>query len=62
MFSYKKRAKNAVKPNNRSTMLSMIIDGMDQNHCRVPNLQETTFGKPITQHLTGVLVHGKGIV
>lgn len=38
----------------------MIIDGMDQNHCRIPNLQETVFSKTITQHLTGALVHGKG--
>jgi hypothetical protein len=39
----------------------MIIDGMDQGHTRIPFLQQVAFGDQITQHLTGVLVHGTGI-
>jgi hypothetical protein len=40
----------------------MIIDGMDQNHTRIPQVRETTFGEQITQHLTGVLIHGTGMI
>jgi hypothetical protein len=39
----------------------MIIDGMDQGHTRIPFLQQVAFGDQITQHLTGVLIHGTGI-
>ena len=34
---------------------------MDQAHCRIPHSKDVQFDKPITQHLTGVLVHGKGL-
>jgi hypothetical protein len=40
----------------------MIIDGMDQNHSKIPQTRETAFSDPLTQHLTGVLIHGIGII
>lgn len=40
----------------------MIIDGMDQNHCKVPYLGgQSRFSSPITQHITGVKEHGVGL-
>jgi hypothetical protein len=54
------RVNRALRIENKDSILSVIIDGMDQNHCRIPYLQQTTFSKPITQHLTGALVHGHG--
>lgn len=38
--------------------MSVIIDGMQQSHCQIPRLEETTFPHPVTQHLTGALLHG----
>ena len=54
---YKKRAAASVSDPSRK--LSIILDGMDQNHCRVP--QTGTLlqygGKQVTQHITGCLRH-----
>jgi hypothetical protein len=58
--SYKRRSQKAQKSENYNKVLSIIIDGMDQNHCRIPLLQQATFPEPITQHLTGVLMHRSG--
>ena len=58
--SYKSRVHYALQDANRGRVLSMIIDGMDQNHSKIPQVRETTFGSQITQHLTGVLIHGTG--
>lgn len=42
--------------------MSLIIDGMDQSHCRVPYLgTQGTFSDPLKQCLTGVKEHGHGI-
>jgi len=37
---YKRRCAEAIRSNNsyRPTVMSLIIDGMDQNHCKVPYL------------------------
>jgi hypothetical protein len=41
--------------------MSMIIDGMDQNHCRVPYLgSQNQFGSPLSQGITGIKEHGVG--
>jgi hypothetical protein len=44
-------------------VLSFIIDGMDQNHCRIPQTGPDLAypGEPVTQHITGVLEHGVGL-
>ena len=47
---------------NRPTILSMIIDGMDQNHCRIPYLgSQTSFSSPLKQCITGIKEHGYGV-
>ena len=54
---YKKRAAASVSDPTRK--LSIILDGMDQNHCRVPQTgtQLQYGGKQVTQHITGCLRH-----
>lgn len=42
--------------------MSIIIDGMDQNHCRVPYLgTQNKFGNSLNQGITGVKEHGFGL-
>jgi len=38
--------------------MSIIIDGMDTQHCNIPLEQQSVFDKPLTQHITGSLMHG----
>jgi len=39
--------------------MSIILDGMDQNKCRIPQLgTQNQFSDPITQHLSGIKSHG----
>ena len=41
--------------------MSIIMDGMDQNHCRVPYLgSQSKFGSPLDQGITGIKEHGVG--
>jgi hypothetical protein len=48
-------------PNNPKIM-SIIIDGMDQSHCRVPYRgTQDSFSKPLTQHITAIKEHGHGV-
>ena len=43
-----------------SQYLSIISDGMAQNHCHLPHLgNQDTFNDPFPQHLQGVLLHGR---
>ena len=44
--------------------MSIIIDGMDQNHSRIPYLGSAiALAEALTMHIEGVLEHGsKGIV
>jgi len=52
----------ALQPENRNKILSLIIDGMDQKHSRVPHLgSQGSFQKALHQGITGVLVHGVGV-
>jgi len=40
----------------------MIIDGMDQNHCRIPYLgSQSSFSSPLKQAITGIKEHGQGV-
>jgi len=51
-----------LKPENRERVLSLIIDGMDQNHSRIPYFgNQCAFASPLPQGITGVLVHGVGV-
>ena len=55
---YKARCAEAIASNNllHPTVMSLILDGMDQNHCRVPYLGGLNrFSHPITQHITGII-------
>jgi len=41
------------------SVLSIIVDGMDNNNCLMPYLgSQVTFPKPLEQGITGALVHG----
>jgi hypothetical protein len=63
-LKYKRRAAEAIKSNSgpRPTVMSLIIDGMDQSHCKCPYLgSQSTFSKPISQHIVGVKEHGVGV-
>ncbi len=56
---YKERVAYALA--NKETVLSLIIDGMDQAHSRCPYMgRMKQFNNPLKQHLTGVLAHGHG--
>ena len=57
---YKTRCLEALMqdPQNPSIM-SIIIDGMDNNKCRCPYLgRQATFSNPVPQHIIGVKEHG----
>lgn len=42
--------------------MSIIIDGMDQSHCKVPYLgTQNSFSSPLKQCITGVKEHGYGV-
>jgi len=61
LCSYYERQKEAVE--NPDTIMSIITDGMAQNHCVLPwlaGLKE--FPNPLPQHLLGVLEHGHELV
>jgi hypothetical protein len=59
IYRYYKRIAYAL--NNKATVMSIIIDGMDQNHCRIPYLgSQNQFGSPISQGITGIKEHGIG--
>jgi hypothetical protein len=61
-IKYIERRNEAVKSKNE--ILSIISDGMAQNHCELPyQANVNSFGSDqLSQHLQGCLVHGKGIV
>lgn len=51
-----------MKPENRKRVLSIIIDGMDQNHSRIPyHGNQSQFSNPLSQGITGALAHGFGV-
>ena len=63
-LKYKSRCDEAIKSNARRkpSVMSLIIDGMDQNACKVPHLGgQDTFAHPLKQHFTGVKEHGVGL-
>lgn len=42
--------------------MSIIIDGMDQSHCKVPYLgTQSSFNHPLKQSITGIKEHGIGV-
>mmetsp|Transcript_23825 Transcript_23825/g.44243 ORF Transcript_23825/g.44243 Transcript_23825/m.44243 type:complete len:636 (+) Transcript_23825:356-2263(+) len=57
---YKRRCDTALR--NKNTIMSGIIDGMDQGHCRCPYKgTQNSFSHPLSQSLTGFLEHGHGL-
>lgn len=59
-LEYKARVNHARE--RKSTHASWIIDGMDQNHTRIPRAGvNQTWPEAISQHITGVLEHGESI-
>ena len=55
-LQYKSRCAEAIASANSThpNVMSIIIDGMDQNHCHIPYLGgQSRFPYPITQHITG---------
>jgi hypothetical protein len=49
--------------NQRNLHLSIITDGMAQTHCELPHCgNQTTFNKKFSQHLQGILLHGRGMM
>lgn len=60
-MSYYDRKKEAIE--NPDSVMSVILDGMSQNHCSLPWMSnQKEFGAPLTQHLQGVLEHGRRLV
>lgn len=58
LFRYKKRV--AFAKANKDRVMSIIIDGMDQNHCNLPHLgNQSSFENPLKQHITGVKNHSR---
>jgi hypothetical protein len=57
---YKERCLEALMQDLRNpTIMSIIIDGMDNNKCRCPHLgRQSSFRKPLPQHIVGVKEHG----
>jgi len=49
---------------NANTCMSIIIDGMDQSHSKIPYLgSAVSLKEALTMHVVGVLEHGsKGIL
>jgi hypothetical protein len=59
-FRYYRRIFYAL--NNKKKVMSIIIDGMDQNHCRIPYYgNQHKFSSPLDQGITGVKEHGFGL-
>ena len=59
-IQYKQRIMAALRRPKR--VLSMIIDGMDQNKTHIPKLSsQMQFPNPLDQHVTAVKRHGHGI-
>lgn len=59
--TYKARAKFATANSDR--IMSLIIDGMDQQHCLIPHMaNQTSLSEALHQHLTGVIMHGREAV
>ena len=53
------RAKALLEPHR---VMSLIIDGMDTQHSKVPHKgTQDSFGDALSQSLLGVLVHGRGV-
>lgn len=47
---------------SKPTVMSMIIDGMDQSHCRIPYLgTQHSFSNTLKQCITGIKEHGVGV-
>jgi hypothetical protein len=43
------------------THLSLVMDGMDQQHTRIPHLGgQDKFKEPLSMHVQGILEHGFG--
>ena len=64
MYRYKKRVDKALQSlaTGYPTILSFIIDGMDQGHCKCPFLgTQESFSHPLKQCITGVKVHGHSV-
>lgn len=60
-ISYYDRKREAIE--NPDSVMSIILDGMAQNHCALPWMSnQKEFGSPLTQHLQGVLEHGRRLV
>jgi hypothetical protein len=58
-MKYYDRAKDAETYPSR--YMSLIIDGMSQNHTKLPWLgNQKDFPEPLDQHLQGILEHGQG--
>lgn len=59
---YKERVIEALLDDPRNpSIMSIIIDGMDNNKCRCPYLgRQGSFSSPIPQHIIGVKEHGHG--
>jgi len=48
--------------NNNLRVMSIIIDGMDQNHCRIPYYgNQHKFISPLDQGKTGIKEHEFGL-
>jgi hypothetical protein len=45
---------------NKEKYLSMVMDGMDQNHSKFPHLPKRDFKAPLKMHVQGILEHGYG--
>jgi hypothetical protein len=61
---YMRRIDRAIRLNNceHPSVMSIVIDGMDQSHCKVPYLgTQGTFPSPLKQCITGVKQHGHGV-
>ena len=59
-LQYKSRCAEAIASTNllHPNVMSIIIDGMDQNHCHIPYLGGLSrFPYPITQHITGIIYY-----
>ena len=60
-LEYRRRVQEATqhKPNS---VMSTIIDGASQNHCKIPHLgPNVEFSNPLEQHIEGALTHGLGL-
>ena len=60
---YKNRVIEALMDNpNDPQIMSIIIDGMDNNKCRCPYMgTQNSFSNALPQHIIGVKEHGKGV-